>query len=75
LILARIAQAHASRESGERSWTDSSGVLRVVALPLAWRLPDPRAKSLVFLVTLVGTSVRQRLNTGWLLLSAPWRRR
>src|SRR5262245_36810133 len=53
----------------------ASGVLRLAALPLAWRLPDPRAKSLAFLVTLVGTSVRQRLHTGWLLLSAPWRRR
>jgi MFS family permease len=53
----------------------ASGVLRVAALPLAWRLPDPKARSVVFLVSIMGTAVRQRLNTGWLFLTAPWRRR
>jgi hypothetical protein len=53
----------------------ASGVLRCAALPLAWKLPDPKARSVVFLVSVMGTAVRQRLNTGWLLLSAPWRRR
>lgn len=53
----------------------ATGVLRLMVLPLAFRLPDPRAKSLVFLVAMVSTAVRQRLNTGWVLVSAPWRRR
>jgi hypothetical protein len=53
----------------------ASGVLRFAVLPLAWRLPDPKARSVVFLVSLMGTAVRQRLNTGWMLVSAPWRRK
>jgi hypothetical protein len=49
-------------------------VLRLAAVPLAFRLPEPKAKSLVFLVSLLGTAVRQRLNLGWTVVSAPWRR-
>jgi MFS family permease len=53
----------------------ASGVMRLAVLPLAWKLPDPKRRSVVFLVSVMGTAVRQRLNTGWLLLSAPWRRK
>src|SRR2546426_8217930 len=35
---------------------------------LALRLPDPKAKGVVFLVNLMGCAVRQRLNVGRLLL-------
>ena len=51
-----------------------SGVFRLAAIPLALRLPEPGSQSLVFLVNLVGSAVRQRLNLGWVMLSAPWRR-
>ncbi len=53
----------------------ATGLLRLATLPLALRLPDPKARSVVFLVAMVGTAVRQRLNTGWVIVSAPWRRR
>jgi MFS family permease len=52
-----------------------SGLLRLAAVPLAFRMPEPKAKSLLFLVGLFGYAVRQRLNSGWMVLTAPWRRR
>lgn len=52
----------------------ASGVLRLAAVPLAFRLPEPGARSLVHLVNLFGYAVRQRLNLGWMVVSAPWRR-
>ena len=53
----------------------ASGVLRVAALPLAMRMPDPKEKSVVFLFGVMGTAVRQRLNLGRQVLTAPWRTR
>jgi MFS family permease len=52
-----------------------SGVLRVAALPLAVRMPDPLDRSLVFLVGEVGHAVRQRLAAGRAIVTAPWRKR
>jgi len=52
----------------------ASGVLRLCAVPLAFRLPEPRARSLRFLVGFVGLAMRQRLSVGWSALTAPWRR-
>jgi MFS family permease len=51
-----------------------SGLLRCAALPLALRMPDPKEKSLVFLVQQMGYAVRQRLNVGRQVLTAPWKR-
>ena len=53
----------------------ASGVLRFASLPLAMRMPDPREKSVVFLFGVMGTAVRQRLNLGRLVLTAPWRKK
>ena len=52
----------------------TSGVLRFLALPLAFRMPDPKEKSVVFLFGVMGTAVRQRLNLGRQVLTAPWRK-
>jgi hypothetical protein len=52
-----------------------SGVVRAASLPLALRLPDPRAKRMVFLFQVMGYAVRHRLNLGRQILTAPWRRR
>jgi MFS family permease len=52
-----------------------SGCLRVLAVPMALRLPDPRAKRVVFLFQMMGYAVRQRLNLARYMLSAPWRKR
>jgi hypothetical protein len=53
----------------------ASGVLRLSAVALALRLPDPKARNVVFLVQLMGYAVRQRLNLGRQILTAPWRHR
>jgi hypothetical protein len=53
----------------------ASGVLRLASLALAAGLPDPKRKSLVFLVQFMGYAVRQRLNVGRQILTAPWRTR
>ena len=53
----------------------ASGVLRFAALPLAFRMPDPKEKSVVFLFGVMGSAVRQRLNLGRQVLTAPWRKR
>jgi hypothetical protein len=52
----------------------ASGVLRLASCGLAFRLPDPRARGVVFLVQFMGLAFRQRLNAGRQLLFAPWRR-
>lgn len=52
-----------------------TGVLRLLALPLALRLPDPRGKRVVFLFQVMGYAVRHRLNISRQMLTAPWRRR
>ena len=51
-----------------------SGCLRALSLPLAVRMPDAKEKSLVFLAQIMGYAVRQRLNLGRQVLTAPWRR-
>jgi len=51
----------------------ASGCLRLLALPLALRMPDPKEKSLVFLMNVMGFAVRQRLNLGRQIVTAPWR--
>jgi MFS family permease len=53
----------------------ASGVLRLASLALAVGLPDPKRKSLVFLVQFMGYAVRQRLNVGRQILTAPWKTR
>lgn len=52
----------------------ATGCLRMAAVPLALRLPDPKAKRVVYLFQVMGYAVRHRLNLSRQMLSAPWRR-
>jgi len=53
----------------------ASGLLRVLAVPWALALPDPKDNRVIFLFQVMGFAVRHRLNLGRQILTAPWRRR